>query len=58
MQVDSLIDAPSQDPHDFQADARDRLAVSRARLVVVNGGGYDDFLTQLLQNAPTATRTR
>jgi zinc/manganese transport system substrate-binding protein len=55
VQVDSLIDDPSRDPHDFQADARDQLAVSRARLVVVNGGGYDDFLTQLLQNAPAST---
>ncbi len=55
--VDSLIDDPSQDPHDFQADARDQLAVSRARLVVVNGGGYDDFLTQLLTNAPASTAT-
>ena len=55
VQVDSLIDDPSRDPHDFQADARDQLAVSRARLVVVNGGGYDDFLTQLLENAPAST---
>ncbi|GAA4748044.1 zinc ABC transporter substrate-binding protein [Amnibacterium soli] len=55
VQVDSLIDDPSRDPHDFQADARDQLAVSRARLVVVNGGGYDDFLTQLLKNAPDST---
>jgi zinc/manganese transport system substrate-binding protein len=55
VQVDSLIDDPSRDPHDFQADARDQLAVSRARLVVVNGGGYDDFLTQLLKNAPAST---
>jgi zinc/manganese transport system substrate-binding protein len=57
VQVDSLIDDPSRDPHDFQADARDQLAVSRARLVVVNGGGYDDFLTQLLENAPSSTVT-
>lgn len=55
VQVDSLIDDPSRDPHDYQADARDQLAVSRAGLVVVNGGGYDDFLTQLLKNAPAST---
>lgn len=57
VRVDSLIDDPSRDPHDFQADGRDQLAVSRAGLVVVNGGGYDDFLTQLLKNAPATTRT-
>ena len=53
--VDSLISDPDRDPHAYQADPRDQLAVSRARLVVVNGGGYDDFLSQLLKNAPSST---
>ena len=57
VQVDSLISDPDRDPHEYQADPRDQLAVSRAQLVVVNGGGYDDFLTQLLKNAPDSTRT-
>ena len=56
VQVDSLIHDPNRDPHEYQADPRDQLAVSRAQLVVVNGGGYDDFLTQLLRNAPSSTR--
>ena len=55
VRVDSLIDDPFRDPHDFQADARNQLTVSRARVVVVNGGGYDDFLAQLLKNAPAST---
>ncbi len=55
--VDSIIDDPAKDPHEYQANTRDQLAVSRAQLVVVNGGGYDDFLTQLLENAPAATTT-
>lgn len=53
--VDSLISEPDRDPHAYQADPRDQLAVSRARLVVVNGGGYDEFLSQLLKNAPSST---
>lgn len=53
--VDSLISDPDRDPHEYAADPRDQLAVSRARLVVVNGGGYDDFLSQLLKNAPDST---
>jgi zinc/manganese transport system substrate-binding protein len=57
VQVDSLISDPDRDPHEYQADPRDQLAVARAQLVVVNGGGYDDFLTQLLKNAPDSTRT-
>jgi zinc/manganese transport system substrate-binding protein len=57
VQVDSLISGSDRDPHEYQADARDQLAVSRAQLVVVNGGGYDDFLSQLLKNAPGGTET-
>lgn len=53
--VDSIITDPDRDPHEYQADPRDQLAVSRAQLVVVNGGGYDDFLTQMLKNAPSST---
>ncbi|MFD1720528.1 metal ABC transporter solute-binding protein, Zn/Mn family [Amnibacterium endophyticum] len=55
--VTSIIDDPTQDPHEYQATTRDQLAVSRAGLVVVNGGGYDDFLSQLLKNAPGSTKT-
>jgi zinc/manganese transport system substrate-binding protein len=56
VQVDSIISDPDRDPHEYQANARDQLAVSRARLVVVNGGGYDDFLSQLLRTVPARTR--
>lgn len=53
--VDSIITDPDRDPHEYQANSRDQLAVSRAQLVVVNGGGYDDFLSQMLTNAPSST---
>lgn len=49
--VTSLIHDPSQDPHSFQPSGRDELAVSRADVVIVNGGGYDDFLVQMLASA-------
>jgi zinc/manganese transport system substrate-binding protein len=55
VQVDSIISDPDRDPHEYQADPRDQLAVSRAQLVVVNGGGYDDFLSQMLRSAPSTT---
>ncbi|MCC3299956.1 metal ABC transporter solute-binding protein, Zn/Mn family [Arthrobacter sp. zg-Y895] len=47
VEVTALIDRPSQDPHSYEASARDRLAVSKADLVVLNGGGYDTFLEKL-----------
>ncbi|MCS5497557.1 zinc ABC transporter substrate-binding protein [Cnuibacter physcomitrellae] len=46
--VTSLIDSPTKDPHEFQASARDQLAVKDADLVIENGGGYDDFLPQMV----------
>ena len=55
VRVDSIITDPDRDPHEYQADPRDQLAVSRAQLVVVNGGGYDDFLDRLTANAPSGT---
>ncbi len=48
VEVTSVVDDPSVDPHSFEANARVELAMSRADLVVVNGGGYDDFASQLL----------
>jgi len=38
-----------RDPHEFEASGRDQLVLSRADIVIVNGGGYDDFMTQLLR---------
>lgn len=49
--VTSIIDSPSQDPHEFEASARTQLALSRADVVIVNGGGYDDFVDTLLSGA-------
>jgi zinc/manganese transport system substrate-binding protein len=46
--VTSLIDSAAQDPHSFEASARDQLAISKADLVIENGGGYDPFIDTLL----------
>jgi zinc/manganese transport system substrate-binding protein len=48
VQVTSFIASPGQDPHSFIPSARDELAVSKADVVIENGGGYDDFMRQLL----------
>lgn len=47
-QVTSIITDSSADPHEFEPSARTRLAVSRADVVVENGGGYDDFMRRLV----------
>jgi zinc/manganese transport system substrate-binding protein len=46
--VTAIIEDPMQDPHSYEASARDQLAVNEAELVIANGGGYDDFLDQLV----------
>ena len=47
VQVVSIIDSFSQDPHSYEASARDQLAVNDADVVVANGGGYDSFIDTL-----------
>ncbi|GAA4685700.1 metal ABC transporter solute-binding protein, Zn/Mn family [Frondihabitans cladoniiphilus] len=42
--VTSILTNPNQDPHGFEADAQTQLAISKAQLVVENGGGYDDYV--------------
>ncbi len=51
--VTSIIDDPDKDPHEYQADARNQLAISKAKVVVDNGGGYDDFVTTMVKAAKT-----
>ena len=49
--VTSIIDDPSKDPHEYQADGQNQLAVSKAQVVIENGGGYDDFIDTMLSAA-------
>jgi zinc/manganese transport system substrate-binding protein len=46
--VTSIISDPAQDPHSYEANANTALAISNASIVIENGGGYDDFVDQLL----------
>lgn len=51
-EVTNIIDSPAQDPHSYEASARDRLAISKADIVIVNGEGYDSFIEPLLAASP------
>ncbi|MEW2630983.1 zinc ABC transporter substrate-binding protein [Streptomyces sp. NPDC048389] len=51
VRVVSVITDPAQDPHSYEADTRTRLELSRAEVVVENGGGYDGFVGDLLRSA-------
>lgn len=51
VQVTSILNDPSQDPHSFEADAQVQLDLSKADIVIENGGGYDDWADTLLAGA-------
>ena len=51
--VTALISDPAADPHSFEPNAQAQLALSKAALVVENGGGYDDFVQTMLASAGT-----
>ncbi|MCU1584166.1 MAG: transporter substrate-binding protein [Microbacteriaceae bacterium] len=53
--VTSIISDPAQDPHSYEADAQVQLALSKANVVIENGGGYDSFVDTLLKGANNST---
>ncbi|GAA2856888.1 zinc ABC transporter substrate-binding protein [Pseudonocardia halophobica] len=53
VEVRSLIDSPNADPHEYESTPADAATVAKAALVVVNGGGYDDFASRLVESSGT-----
>jgi len=53
VEVTPIIASLSQDPHAYEASARDQLTISRADLIVENGGGYDSFIDGLIESTGT-----
>jgi zinc/manganese transport system substrate-binding protein len=54
--VTSILSDPNADPHLFEPGTANGLAVSKARLVVQNGLGYDAFMDKLESAAPSSKR--
>lgn len=50
VQVTSFINSPSQDPHEYEPSVRNQLAVKNSGVVIENGGGYDDFMTKMVDS--------
>ncbi len=48
VQVTSIINSPDADPHEYESTPNDAVAVGKAKLVIYNGAGYDDFATKIL----------
>jgi zinc/manganese transport system substrate-binding protein len=54
--VQSIIVNPNTDPHSYQPSAQDARVMAGARLAIVNGIGYDNWATSLLQASPAGGR--
>ncbi len=50
--IKSILHGANVDPHTYQPTVADAAAVTDARLVICNGGGYDPWLTQVLGQHP------
>jgi zinc/manganese transport system substrate-binding protein len=54
--VTSIITDPGADPHQYESNAGNAGAVSSANVVIVNGEGYDDFMSKLLGGSKNSNR--
>jgi zinc/manganese transport system substrate-binding protein len=55
--ITSIISDPEQDPHSYEASTQNQLALSKAAVVVENGGGYDDFVDTMLTSSGNQSAT-
>lgn len=54
--VTSIINGPSDDPHLYETNAKDSLVVANADIVIENGLGYDDFIDKIMKATPEQGR--
>jgi zinc/manganese transport system substrate-binding protein len=57
VKVTSIINNPDADPHDYEPTAADGRAIATAKLAIINGVGYDEWATKLVDANPSASRT-
>ena len=52
--VTSIVTDPNSDPHEYESNAADAIAITNAQFVIVNGAGYDTWVLQLISasNSP------
>jgi zinc/manganese transport system substrate-binding protein len=56
VEVEDIITNPAADPHDYEPSADDARAMAGAQLAIVNGIGYDQWATKLLDASPSSER--
>jgi zinc/manganese transport system substrate-binding protein len=56
VEVTSVITSPATDPHDYEPTAADARTIAGARMVIVNGIGYDPWAGKLIAANPVHGR--
>lgn len=51
VRVVSIISNPNTDPHEYQSNLQDGVAIHKADVVIINGAGYDGFMGKLLSSS-------
>jgi zinc/manganese transport system substrate-binding protein len=54
--VTAVMSNPATDPHSYEVSTRVAQSIAGANLVVQNGDGYDNFMSQLESAAPNSHR--
>ncbi len=54
--VHSIIVNPATDPHSYEPTAADAEALAGAQVAIVNGIGYDNWASKLLEASPSGSR--
>ncbi|MCG8917813.1 zinc ABC transporter substrate-binding protein [Actinokineospora sp. PR83] len=54
--VNAILSDPAADPHGYEAKPADATKFTGAKVVLSNGGGYDDFIAGLSQGAADARK--
>jgi zinc/manganese transport system substrate-binding protein len=49
----SIVSDPNADPHEYESNTADAIAIAHANLVIVNGAGYDDWALHLIAASNT-----
>jgi zinc/manganese transport system substrate-binding protein len=51
--VTSIVSDPNADPHEYESNTADAIAIANAQLVIINGAGYDTWAQQLIASSNT-----
>ena len=54
--VTSIRSDPNVDPHDYESNVQDGIAITKATIVIKNGDNYDTWIDKLLSASPNKNR--